>query len=79
LEEGEGEPLMLLHGLFGALSNFADLVEHFRHTHKVIVPLLMKFQLLIMNNSIHFFQLVFIGYCLFLHSVDIVKLLQYAP
>jgi hypothetical protein len=22
LEEGEGEPLLLLHGLFGALSNF---------------------------------------------------------
>jgi 2-hydroxy-6-oxonona-2,4-dienedioate hydrolase len=25
LEEGQGEPLMLLHGLFGALSNFSRL------------------------------------------------------
>ena len=24
---GEGTPLMLLHGLFGALSNFQDLIE----------------------------------------------------
>jgi len=27
LEVGEGETLMLLHGLFGALSNFTDLIE----------------------------------------------------
>ena len=27
IEAGEGEPLMLLHGLFGALSNFKDLIE----------------------------------------------------
>ena len=27
VEEGEGEPLVLLHGLFGALSNFKDLIE----------------------------------------------------
>ena len=24
IEEGQGEPLVLLHGLFGAMSNFAD-------------------------------------------------------
>lgn len=52
LEEGEGEPLMLLHGLFGALSNFADLVEHFRKTHKVIVPLLPLFDLDLFHTSV---------------------------
>ncbi len=26
IEEGEGEPLVLLHGLFGALSNFQHLI-----------------------------------------------------
>lgn len=52
LEEGEGEPLVLLHGLFGALSNFADLVEHFRTTHKVIVPLLPLFDLDIFHTSV---------------------------
>jgi len=52
LEEGEGEPLILLHGLFGALSNFADLIEHFRKTHKVIVPLLPLFELDIFHTSV---------------------------
>ena len=44
LEEGEGEPLLLLHGLFGALSNFEYLIEFFRKTNKVIVPLLPLFE-----------------------------------
>jgi pimeloyl-ACP methyl ester carboxylesterase len=52
LEEGEGEPLLLLHGLFGALSNFKDLVEHFRHTHKVVVPILPLFDLDIFHTTV---------------------------
>ncbi|RXK80874.1 alpha/beta fold hydrolase [Filimonas effusa] len=52
VEEGEGEPLLLLHGLFGALSNFKDLVEHFRHQYKVIVPLLPLFDLDIFHTSV---------------------------
>ena len=31
IEEGEGETLVLLHGLFGAMSNFSDLIEYFVH------------------------------------------------
>ncbi|WP_416439549.1 alpha/beta fold hydrolase [Phnomibacter sp. MR] len=52
IEVGEGEPLLLLHGLFGALSNFKDLVEHFRLTHKVIVPMLPLFDLDIFHTSV---------------------------
>jgi len=52
VEEGEGEPLMLLHGLFGALSNFKDLIEHFRKTHKVIVPMLPLFDLDILHTTV---------------------------
>ncbi len=52
IEEGEGEPLLLLHGLFGALSNFADLVEHFRGSYKVIVPLLPLFDLDIFHTTV---------------------------
>jgi len=40
IEEGSGEILMLLHGLFGALSNFQDLVEHFKKNYTVVVPIL---------------------------------------
>jgi pimeloyl-ACP methyl ester carboxylesterase len=52
IEEGEGEPLVLLHGLFGALSNFRDLIEHFRHHNKVIVPMLPLFELDILHTSV---------------------------
>ncbi|MEN9697138.1 MAG: hypothetical protein RLZ56_559 [Bacteroidota bacterium] len=52
LEVGEGAPLMLLHGLFGALSNFSDLIEKFRTTHKVVVPLLPLFDLDILHTSV---------------------------
>jgi pimeloyl-ACP methyl ester carboxylesterase len=52
LEVGEGETLMLCHGLFGALSNFSDLIEKFRHSHKVVVPLLPLFDLDILHTSV---------------------------
>ena len=52
IEEGEGEPLVLLHGLFGALSNFKDLIEHFRQTYKVIVPLLPLFELDLFHTTV---------------------------
>jgi len=52
IEEGEGEPLVLLHGLFGALSNFRDLIEHFRHQYKVIVPMLPLFELDILHTTV---------------------------
>lgn len=52
VEEGEGEPLVLLHGLFGALSNFQDLVNHFRKTHKVIIPILPLYDLNILETSV---------------------------
>lgn len=45
VEEGEGEPLVLLHGLFGALSNFKDLFDHFKSRYKVIIPMLPLFDL----------------------------------
>ena len=52
VEEGQGEPLILLHGLFGALSNFEKLIDHFKHTHKVIVPILPLFDLDILHTSV---------------------------
>ena len=52
IEEGEGEPLLLLHGLFGALSNFAGQIETFRHTHKVVVPLLPLLDLDLLHTNV---------------------------
>jgi len=53
IEEGTGEPLLLLHGLFGALSNFEHLIEHFRHRNKVIVPILPLFDLDIFHTTVN--------------------------
>jgi pimeloyl-ACP methyl ester carboxylesterase len=52
IEEGEGQPLMLLHGLFGAMSNFSGIIDHFKHTHKVIVPLLPLFELDLLHTTV---------------------------
>lgn len=52
VEEGEGEPLVLLHGLFGALSNFKDLVDHFKLSHRVIIPMLPLFDLSLLDTSV---------------------------
>jgi len=52
IEEGNGEPLLLLHGLFGALSNFQSLIEYFRQYNKVIVPLLPLLEMDILHTSV---------------------------
>lgn len=52
IEEGEGEPLLLLHGLFGALSNFEGQVEYFRRHYKVVVPLLPLLELDLLHTSV---------------------------
>ncbi len=52
IEVGQGEPLILLHGLFGALSNFQDLIEYFRHHNKVVVPMLPLFELDLLHSTV---------------------------
>jgi len=52
VEEGQGEPLILLHGLFGALSNFEELINYFRHYYKVVVPLQPLYDLDILHTSV---------------------------
>ena len=52
VEAGAGEPLLLLHGLFGALSNFKDLIDYFSESYKVIVPMLPLFELDIFHTSV---------------------------
>ncbi|MBC7537011.1 MAG: alpha/beta hydrolase [Ferruginibacter sp.] len=52
LEEGEGEVLLLLHGLFGALSNFNRLIEHFSKSHRIVVPILPLLELDLLHTSV---------------------------
>ncbi len=53
IESGEHEePLVLLHGLFGALSNFEGIINHFSKTHNVVVPILPIMDLPIRKVSV---------------------------
>jgi len=52
IEEGEGEPLLLLHGLFGALSNFNAQIDYFKKNYKVIIPLLPLLELDIFHTTV---------------------------
>ncbi len=52
VEVGEGETLLLLHGLFGAMSNFEHLVNYFSKKFKVVVPILPLFDLDIFHTSV---------------------------
>lgn len=52
IEEGQGEPLILLHGLFGALSNFGPLIDYFKDNYKVVVPILPLFELDLLHTSV---------------------------
>lgn len=52
IEEGSGEPLLLLHGLFGALSNFSGLIEYFKRYNTVIAPMLPLFDLDILHTTV---------------------------
>ncbi|MEM6523091.1 MAG: alpha/beta hydrolase [Bacteroidota bacterium] len=45
IDEGEGKVLLLLHGLFGALSNWEGLVNHFKTKYRVLIPLLPIYEM----------------------------------
>jgi len=40
IDEGQGETLLLLHGLFGALNNWEGVINHFKQHYRVIIPLM---------------------------------------
>jgi 2-hydroxy-6-oxonona-2,4-dienedioate hydrolase len=49
---GEGTPVILLHGLLGALSNFDGIINHFSATHNVVVPILPLFEISLRSLSV---------------------------
>jgi len=52
IEAGEGEPLVLLHGLMGELSNWEPALDHFKQNYKVIVPILPIYELPILTLGV---------------------------
>ncbi len=52
VEEGEGSVLILLHGLFGALSNWAEVINHFSKKYKVVIPLMPIYDLPLLSTNV---------------------------
>ncbi|MGB1018236.1 MAG: alpha/beta fold hydrolase [Chitinophagales bacterium] len=52
IEQGEGEILFLLHGLFGALSNFTQVIDFFSKSYKVVFPFLPLYELPLTSSTV---------------------------
>ena len=50
--DDSGTPIILLHGLMGALSNFEALIEYFKGKNKVILPILPFFDIPLRKLSV---------------------------
>lgn len=52
VDEGEGEVLLLLHGLMGALSNWERVVDEFKSEYRVIIPMLPIYDLPLLTTGV---------------------------
>jgi 2-hydroxy-6-oxonona-2,4-dienedioate hydrolase len=52
VEQGKGPVLLILHGLFGALSNFVDVVNHFKDRYTLVIPLMPIYKLPIISTNV---------------------------
>ncbi|GAB3723269.1 alpha/beta fold hydrolase [Spirosoma lituiforme] len=52
VDEGQGDVLLLLHGLFGALSNWDSVINTFSDRYRVIIPLLPIYEMPIRQASL---------------------------
>ncbi|WP_158824837.1 alpha/beta fold hydrolase [Mucilaginibacter lacusdianchii] len=52
IDEGEGEVLLLLHGLMGALSNWEKVIEEFKSEYRVIIPILPIYDLPLLTTGV---------------------------
>jgi len=52
IDVGEGEVLLLLHGLMGALSNWEKVIEEFSPNYRVIIPMLPIYDLPLLTTGV---------------------------
>ncbi|WP_295720907.1 alpha/beta hydrolase [Mucilaginibacter sp.] len=52
IDEGEGEVLLLLHGLMGSLSNWDGVVEEFKSQYRVIIPILPIYDMPLLTTGV---------------------------
>jgi len=52
IDEGEGEVIVLLHGLMGALSNWEYVVRQFKDNYRVIIPMMPVYEMPILTTGV---------------------------
>lgn len=52
IDEGEGEVLLLLHGLMGALSNWEEVINEFKNDYRVVIPMLPIYDLPLLTTGV---------------------------
>ncbi|HVV55164.1 MAG TPA: alpha/beta hydrolase [Mucilaginibacter sp.] len=52
IDEGEGEVLLLLHGLMGALSNWEMVISEFKNDYRIIIPMLPIYDLPLLTTGV---------------------------
>ena len=52
VEQGEGPVILVLHGLFGALSNFQDVLQHFSSHYRVVIPMMPIYSLPVLDTNV---------------------------
>ena len=52
IDEGEGQVVVLLHGLMGALSNWEEVVDKFKEKYRVIIPMMPIYDMPILTTGV---------------------------
>lgn len=52
VEEGQGPVLIILHGLFGALSNFKEVVAHFSPNYTLVIPIMPIYTMPLLDTNV---------------------------
>ncbi|RIV25496.1 alpha/beta hydrolase [Fibrisoma montanum] len=52
VDEGQGEVLLLLHGLFGALSNWDGVINGFKGQYRVVIPMMPIYEMPVREASL---------------------------
>ncbi len=52
IDEGQGEILLLLHGLFGALSNWEEVISTFSKKYRVVIPMMPIYEMPLKESSV---------------------------
>ncbi len=62
IDEGSGQPMIMLHGLFGALSNWEGVIERFRNDYRVIIPMLPIYEMPVKKAGLEGLNTFFEGF-----------------